>query len=149
MKRNFIICPINCSSITILVCVVWGLVILLYIFSFFYCSLNNNKANSNHTHGVAKQTSTIASNTFLTQLGNLAIFSWWTGNINISSANTWTDIWTLPVTNKGKCVWSSNIYNGVDVCYFRINENSNKVQALSNKTGNTPFQSGELVFFIE
>ena len=112
-------------------------------------SLNNNKANSNHTHGVAKQTSTIASNTFLTQLGNLAIFSWWTGYINISSANTWTDIWTLPVTNKGKTVWSVNIYNGVDRCYFRINENSNKVQALSNKTGNIPLQPGELLFFIE
>lgn len=112
-------------------------------------SLNNNKANSNHTHGVAKQTSTIASNVFLSQLGNLAIFSWWTGNINISSADAWVDVWTLPVTNKGKCVWSVNIYNGVDLCYFRIDENSNKVQALSNKTGSIPLQPGELVFFID
>ena len=112
-------------------------------------SLNSTKANTNHTHGVAKQTSTIADNTFITQLGNLAIFSWWTGYINISSTNTWTDVWTLPVTNKGKTVWSSNIYNGVDLCYFRVGENSNKVQARANKTGSIPIHSGELIFFIE
>ena len=112
-------------------------------------SLNSTKANTNHTHGVTKQTSTIASNTFLTQLGNLAIFSWWTGYINISSANTWTDVWTLPVTNKGKIVWSSNIYNGDAVCYFRVGENSNKVQAFASKTGSIPIYSGELIFFIE
>ena len=81
--------------------------------------------------------------------GNLAIFSWWTGYINISSANTWTDVWTLPVTNKGKTVWSSNSYNGDAVCYFRVGENSNKVQAFASKTGSIPIHSGELIFFIE
>ena len=112
-------------------------------------SLNNNKANTNHTHGVAKQTSTIASNTFLTRLGNLAIFSWWAGSINISSADTWTDVWTLPVTNKGKIVWSNNIYHGDGSCYLHVAENSNKVQAFSSKTGSIPIHSGELIFFIE
>ena len=112
-------------------------------------SLNSTKANTNHTHGVAKQTSTIADNTFLTQLGNLAIFSWWTGDINIPSANTWTDVWTLPVTNKGKTVWSNNIYHGNGSCWLRVAENSNKVQAFSTKTGSIPIHSGELIFFIE
>ena len=112
-------------------------------------SLNSTKANTNHTHGVTKQTSTIADNTFLTQLGNLAIFSWWTGDINISSANTWTDVWTLPVTNKGKTVWSNNIYHGAGSCWLRVAENSNKVQAFASKTGSIPIHSGELIFFIE
>ena len=112
-------------------------------------SLNSTKANTNHTHGVAKQTSTIASNVFITQLGNLAIFSWWTGDINISSTYTWTDVWTLPVTNKGKTVWSNNIYHGDGSCWLRVAENSNKVQAFSTKTGSIPIHSGELIFFIE
>lgn len=111
--------------------------------------LYNAKANTSHTHGVAKQTSTIANTTFLTQLGNLAIFSWGTQSINVSSADTWGDVWTLPVTNKGKCVWSSNIRNGDGRCYFRVNDNSNKVQAFSSKAGSIPIHSGQLVFFIE
>lgn len=120
-----------------------------FLIFLFFGSVYSTKANTNHTHGVAKQTSTIASNTFLTQLGNLAIFSWWGGAINIPSANTWTDVWTLPVTNKGKIVWSNNVRTGDGECYFRVGENSNKVQAFASKAGSIPIQSGELIFFIE
>ena len=113
----------------------------------------SDKANSSHTHTISQisdltiSANTIASNTYLTKLGKLAIFSWWSNTLTVPTANKWVDIWTLPVTNKGKSVWSSNIYNGADTLFFRVNENSNKVQVFSNKTGSIPIYSGQLIFF--
>lgn len=114
-------------------------------------SLNNNKANIMHTHGEAYSATTLRSNTFCQVLGNIAIVSWWSGAVNISKTGGWVDLWTLPVTNKGKAVWTENIHNGGGtVLYFKVEAGSNKVQALSSiKTGSLSHHPGQLVFFIE
>lgn len=116
-------------------------------------SLNStitNKADKNHTHGVAKKVTTIAENKYCVQLGNIAIFSWWTGGINSPVKNNWTNLWTLPVKNKGKCVWSCNVINQRNgVLYFKIDENSNIVQYFFDSSADAPYTSGQLVFFIE
>ena len=114
-------------------------------------SLNNNKANIEHTHGEAYNATTLRSNTFCQVLGNVAIVSWWSGSVNISQAGDWVDLWTLPVTNKGKVVWTENLHNGVGtVLYFKVEAGSNKVQALSSHmTGSLPHYPGQLVFFID
>lgn len=116
-------------------------------------SLNStitNKADKNHTHGVAKKVTTIAENRYCVQLGNIAIVSWWSGGINNPVRNNWTNLWTLPVTNKGKCVWSCNVINQRNgVLYFRIDENSNTVQYFFDSSADAPHTPGQLVFFIE
>ena len=116
-------------------------------------SLNStiaNKADKNHTHGVVKKATTVAENRYCVQLGNIAIFSWWSGGINNPVRNNWTNLWTLPVTNKGKCVWSCNVINQRNgVLYFRINENSNTVQYFFDSSADAPYTPGQLIFFIE
>ena len=114
-------------------------------------SLNNNKANIGHTHGEAYNATTLRSNTFCQVLGNVAIVSWWSGRVNISQAGDWVDLWTLPVTNKGKAVWTGNLHNNINgILYFKVETGSNKVQALSTiATGNLPHFPGQLVFFID
>ena len=81
----------------------------------------------------------------------MAIVSWWSGIANISQTGSWEDLWTLPVTNRGKAVWTENLYNGLGtVLYFKVEAGSNKVQALSSDiTGGLPHYPGQLVFFIE
>lgn len=114
-------------------------------------SLNSAKANIGHTHGEAYSATTLRDNTFCQVLGNVAIVSWWSGSVNISQAGDWVDLWTLPVTNKGKAVWTGNLHNGVGtVLYFKVEAGSNKVQALSSHmTGGLPHYPGQLVFFID
>lgn len=114
-------------------------------------SLNNNKANIGHTHGEAYSATTLKSNTFCQVLGNIAIVSWWGGTVNISKTGDWVDLWTLPVTNKGKAVWTGNVHNSANgLLYFKVEAGSNKVQAFStNATGNLPHFPGHLVFFID
>lgn len=114
-------------------------------------SLNNNKANIGHTHGKAYSATTLTNNTYCQVLGNIAIVSWWSGSVNISQVDTWVDLWTLPVTNRGKTVWNGNLHNGASgILYFRVDAGSNKVQALSSFVkGNLPYFPGQLVFFID
>lgn len=116
-------------------------------------SLNStitNKADKNHTHGVAKKVTTIAENRYCVQLGNIAIFSWWSGAINNPVRNNWTNLYTLPVKNKGKCVWSCNVLNQRNgTLYFKIDENSNIVQYFFDSSADAPYTPGQLVFFIE
>lgn len=114
-------------------------------------SLNNNKANIVHTHGEAYSATTLRDNTFCQVLGNVAIVSWWSGAVSISQTGDWVDLWTLPVTNRGKAVWTGNIHNSTNgVLYFKVEAGSNKVQALSQTaTGSLPHFSGQLVFFID
>ena len=114
-------------------------------------SLNNNKANIKHTHGEAYSATTLRSNTFCQVLGNVAIVSWWSATVNISQTGDWVDLWTLPVTNKGKTVWTENLHNSLNgVLYFKVEEGSNKVQAFSQTaTGGLSHHSGQLVFFID
>lgn len=114
-------------------------------------SLNNNKANIGHTHGKAYSATTLKDNTFCQVLGNIAIVSWWSGRIIASQAGDWVDLWTLPVTNRGKAVWSANLLNSENgVLYFKVEAGSNKVQALSSiATGGLPHFPGQLVFFID
>ena len=114
-------------------------------------SLDNNKANIEHTHGEAYSATTLRDNTYCQVLGNIAIVSWWSGSVNISQAGDWVDLWTLPVTNKGKTVWTENIHNNVNgTLYFKVEAGSNKVQALSTlATGSLPHLPGQLVFFID
>ena len=111
----------------------------------------NGKSNTNHTHGEAYNATTLRDNTFCQVLGNVAIVSWWTGSVNISKTEDWVDLWTLPVTNKGKAVWTGNHHNSTNgLLYFRVGAGSNKVQALSTlATGNLPHIPGQLVFFID
>ena len=101
--------------------------------------------------GKAYSSTTLKDNTFCQAFGNMAIVSWWSGTANISQTGGWEDLWTLPVTNRGKAVWTENLYNGVGtVLYFKVEAGSNKVQALSSDiTGDLPHYPGQLVFFIE
>ena len=101
--------------------------------------------------GKAYSSTTLKDNTFCQVFGNMAIVSWWSGTVNISQTGGWEDLWTLPVTNRGKAVWTENLHNGVGtVLYFKVEAGSNKVQALSsNMTGSLPHYPGQLVFFIE
>ena len=114
-------------------------------------SLNSTKANIEHTHGETYNATTLTNNTYCQVYGNIAIFSWWSGNRNISQTGTWVDIYALPVTNRGRVVFSSNICAmGNGRIFFRIIENSSKVQAYSDtQTGEILLDPGQLVFFID
>lgn len=117
----------------------------------FLSSSYSAKANIGHTHGEAYSATTLRGNTFCQVLGNVAIVSWWSGGVNISKTGDWVDLWTLPVTNRGKAVWTGNIHNSENgVLYFKVEAGSNKVQALSDSaTGSLPHYPGQLVFFID
>ena len=126
--------------------------LLFFLFHFlFFGSVYSAKANTNHTHGVAKQTSTLADNFFLTRLGNIAIISWWGGSINITQKDAWTTLYTLPCTNKGQTVWTNEIITGDSSFKFRVKQNSSELQYYCARPAGTvaTIQSGQLIFFIE
>lgn len=106
------------------------------------------KSNTGHTHGVSLGKTSLASNFFCTEFGNIAIISWWSTSLNVSTANSWQTLHTLPVTNLGKCVWTTNIKNGSGVVYLRVNENSSSLQYFSDATGNVAITAGQLICFI-
>ena len=113
-------------------------------------SLNNNKANIEHTHGEAYSATTLTNNSYCQVLGNIAIVSWWSGGIDNPIREKWGSLWTLPVTNKGECVWSHNVINQrTGTLYFRINKNSNILEYFFDSPGDAPYTPGQLVFFID
>ena len=113
-------------------------------------SLNSTKANTNHTHGEAYNATTLRDNTYCQVLGNIAIVSWWTNTINVTTPNQWVDLWNLPVTNKGETVWTNNLQTlNTATLFFRVAKNTSKVQYHCNTAGSHTTQSGQLIFFID
>lgn len=71
--------------------------------------------------------------------------------MEIQYNNKWTDLWTLPVTNRGITVQTPNLHLGTATfIYFRIPSGSNKIQGISTVSSGKYWTSGgELIFFIE
>lgn len=109
----------------------------------------SSKADLNHTHTYTSRKITLSSNFFLTELGNIAIISWWGTSLNVNTANSWQTLHNLPCINLGKTVWTTNIKNGPGIVYFRVNENLSTIQYFSDATGNVPITAGQLIFFID
>lgn len=115
-------------------------------------SLNStiaNKADKNHTHGKNYSSGNIAKYVNYAVYGNIGILSW--DAMQIQFNNKWTDLWTLPVTNRGITVQSPNTHLGTSTyIYFRIPSGSNKVQGISTVSSGQYWASGgELIFFVD
>ena len=76
----------------------------IYTFSFFYCSLNNNKANTSHTHNDYTATTTVACNYGTVKKfkkNGWAVVVWQDLTLTNISKNAWVTIANVEWTNQG------------------------------------------------